>query len=286
MMGATQLWQPQTAEKPVAEILTALEVPPIDEATRRCLQKIFYRREYFDGDGRGQITLLLRTIAESEGNGPPALIEPVISAVYSAMRPEWTSQGLAWIAAFDQIKLMELLESMRALEIFSERSIGDYLALAIKNRLCKIFGANIVPAAIKAKSAKKLPARLSRVAVVEKRVALGLALIELKGKSRRSNDYSLLRKRHFGDIEPKLATQAASVASRYGERPEIFRRAGWRTLVQLASPALSHAARTRFEARILAGEEIKGAAVKHARGRLPTGRPAQCKRQADGRMAA
>jgi hypothetical protein len=40
----------------------------------------------FGGDGRGHVTLLLRTILESNGN-EDALIEPIVSAVELAMRP-------------------------------------------------------------------------------------------------------------------------------------------------------------------------------------------------------
>jgi hypothetical protein len=57
-------------------------------------QRLMHRQEkYFGGDGRGCVTLLVRTIMESEGN-QDALVESIISAVALAMRPEWTSLGL------------------------------------------------------------------------------------------------------------------------------------------------------------------------------------------------
>jgi hypothetical protein len=43
--------------------------------------------------------------------------------------------------------------------------------------------------------------------------------------------------------------------------------------------------RQRFEARILAGEDVKGIAIKRARGRLPNGRPGRQERST-ARLAA
>jgi hypothetical protein len=54
--------------------------------SRGIFQRMLHRQKYFGGDGRGHITLLIRTILESEGN-QDALIEPIISAVGLAMRP-------------------------------------------------------------------------------------------------------------------------------------------------------------------------------------------------------
>jgi hypothetical protein len=126
-----------------------------------------------------------------------------------------------------------------------------------------------------AKAEPKPPARVSRIPIIEQRIAIGLKLLELKAQSRRSNDYSELRKRHLGDIEPKLAMQAASVAKVYAQRPEIYRQVSWQALVDLSSPSLSMAARMRFEAAIIFGKHIDGRQVKRARGRLRSGRPRQ-----------
>jgi hypothetical protein len=68
------------------------------------------------------------------------LIGPIVSAVLMCMRPEWTNLGLRWIEAFDQLKLTEILQTMRSLDLFSERSIGSDLSIALKNKLFKILG--------------------------------------------------------------------------------------------------------------------------------------------------
>jgi hypothetical protein len=143
--AATQRWNPKAAAEPVAQILTALDAPAVDQATRRELEKIFHRRQYFSGDGAGHLVLLIRTITESEGNAD-ALVAPVVVAVNDAMRPQWTSRGLEWLAAFDCIPLVQILETMRELAIFRESSLGTYLGMSISNRLWKVFGPGELPA--------------------------------------------------------------------------------------------------------------------------------------------
>jgi hypothetical protein len=103
-----------------------------------------------DVGARGCITLLLRTILESEGNGD-ALIEPVVSAVGLCMRPIWIRRGLEWIAAFDRIPLVEILNKLRELDLFPEDELQHHFAIGIGRRLWRIFGPDVVPAAPKAK---------------------------------------------------------------------------------------------------------------------------------------
>jgi hypothetical protein len=55
------------------------------------------------------------------------------------------------------------------------------------------------------------------------------------------------------------------VARRYGDRPEIFSKVGWRVLEQLSSTATTEAQRQEFETRISAGERVNGAQVISAR---------------------
>ena len=137
----------------------------------------------------------------------------------------------------------------------------------------------------KAKPAPGVPFKIARIPAIERNIALGPRLIELKAKSRGNNDFSRLRAKHFPNVEQKLATEAAAVARMYGRRPEIFRRLSWRALVELSAPSLPAAHRSQFEARILAGEDVKAKEIAHARGPLPIGRPRRSERPA-GRMAA
>ena len=108
----------------------------------------------FGTDGRGHITLLIRTILESENN-QDALIEPIVSAVSACMRPEWTGRGLQWIEAFDQIPLLDILNKLRELDLFTEKEIAHHYEIGIERRLWRIFGPDIVPAAPKPKRARR-----------------------------------------------------------------------------------------------------------------------------------
>jgi hypothetical protein len=71
-------------------LLVTLEAPAIDDDARARLARLL------DRHGAQHVTLLIRTIIESEGNAA-ALVEPVISAVSSVMifHPEWPGRGLA-----------------------------------------------------------------------------------------------------------------------------------------------------------------------------------------------
>jgi hypothetical protein len=138
-------WDAKALAKQVEEILAAVEAPPVDERVRLTFQKMIYRADKFGGDGRGNVTLLLRTILESEGNGADALVEPVVSAVSMCMRPEWTGLGLKWIETFDGIPLKAILQTMRSLDLFSEQSIGHYFSIALRNKLLNIFGPAVLP---------------------------------------------------------------------------------------------------------------------------------------------
>ena len=276
-------WENESVVKQVQAILDALEAPPIDNATRSLFCRWLYRRQKFAETFRNerygaeeQIVLVCRAILESDGNGN-ALIEPIASAVSLCMRPEWTSKGVAWIDAFDKIPLLGTLKTL--VDLFGEKAAAEHLKEVLRRKLWRIFGPDVVPAAkpVKVKSLPKPPASVTRIPVIEKRIALGLKLLELKAKSRRNNDFGQLRKKHFGGVEPKLAMQATSVAKVYGAKPEIYRRVSWQALVELSAPSLSAAARLRFESAVIEGKEITGIQIKRARGRRPNGRLRQAR---------
>ncbi|WP_439925308.1 hypothetical protein [Nitrobacter sp. JJSN] len=247
-------WETPALAKQVAQILAAVDAPPVDSQVRLALQRIYHRHEMFGGDGRGHVTLLLRTILESEGNHD-ALMEPIVSAVGLAMRREWTGLGLAWIEAFDQIKLTGILQTMRGLDLFSEQTLPLYLANVLRNKLFKIFATAKPAVKPLAKREPKPPAYLARVPGVERNVALGLEMLKLRSAIQNNRAYGRQVRRQF-DVEAKLAINALKVARIYGARPEIYTRLSWNALVTLASPALPAAARAMLERRILAGERI------------------------------
>jgi hypothetical protein len=179
-------WEKPSVAKKVQSILDSLEIPKIDPEARSTLQRWVHRADrLFDSD-RGDILLTLRAIAESEGNGPDAIMDPILRAVHSARRPEWNGKGLSFIEAFDRIDLRSLLRQMLELKCFTKSELSTYLATAIRSRLSEIFGPDEVSA-----PPKKPPVRRSTV--------------RPKGVSERSwNDVLALRKR-----KPKLGVRAA-----------------------------------------------------------------------------
>jgi hypothetical protein len=158
-------WDSKLIAKQVQAVLDAVEAPPIDKETRLTLQRYLYRRDKygamfrddddFGTDGRGYITLLLRTILESEGN-QNALIEPIVSAVASCMRTIWIRKGVGFIAAFDQIPLLGILSKLRELDLFPENELQHHYAVGIERRLWRIFGPDVVPEPVKVKRRPKL----------------------------------------------------------------------------------------------------------------------------------
>jgi hypothetical protein len=149
-------WEKPAIARAIQAILDSLEVSVTDPQARLTLQRQFYRREKHFGGDRGETTLLIRTITESEGNGPEAMIEPIVSAVSGCLRPEWTSKGLAFIEAFDQIPLVDILSKLRDLDLFPENELQRHYASGIQRRLWRIFGPDIVPEPVKAKPRPKL----------------------------------------------------------------------------------------------------------------------------------
>jgi hypothetical protein len=156
------LWESDAVAKQLQDILDALEVPPIDAETRGVFQRTLHRQKYFGGDARGQVIFIIRCILESSGN-EQALIGPVVRAVSICLTPELTNRGLELIEAFDRISLLGVLETMRGLDLFSEKSIGHYYSIAIRNKLAAILEPVVpMPAPLQAK--RKPPTKAIKAA--------------------------------------------------------------------------------------------------------------------------
>ena len=154
-------WETKPVSKKVQRIFDALEITKVHPEVRSNFQRWIYRQDKYGkgmGVSVGDITLLCRTIMESEGNAD-ALDEPIIvSAVHSCMRPEWTNKGLAWIETFDRIPLRAILETLRGLE-FSEGEIRQHYSVCLRRKLWKHFGADEATKPVKVKREPKLPKR-------------------------------------------------------------------------------------------------------------------------------
>ena len=264
-------WDCKPIAKQVQAVLDAVEAPPINRETRLTLQRYLYRRnkygemfrdDDFVTDGRGYVTLLCRTILESEGN-QGALIEPIVSAVAASMRTIWIRRGVEWIAAFDKIPLLDILSKLRELDLFTEKEIAHHYEIGIERRLWRIFGPDVVPAAPKPKAQPKPPRAVTRIPAIEKKIALGLQLLDVQSKV--SSNIELARLRRKLGVEPVSAQEAMRVAGIYGRRPEIYRNLTWMALVELSSPSLPADARTEFESKIVAGSRFTHTQIRARR---------------------
>lgn len=242
-----QLVEWSAALEAAKRLLKALDAPPVSPEALGRLQKIIR----YHGEGRA--TLVIRTIIESEGN-EQALVEPVISAVSLVMsrRPDWVAKGVAWIAAFDGLRLLQLVETMRGLDIFREDSIGIYLAVSIERRLSKLFEVALAPEPV---PSAKIPLSQARIPIIAAKIQLGLELAALRDKTPNNRKFGeLVRAKH--DLEAQTVSELIRVARVYGDREEITSRLSWGALVALSSSTLAMPIRLELERRVLVGERI------------------------------
>ena len=170
--------------------------------------------------------MLLRTVFEST-NGAAALKSPILDAVSNCLRPVWVDKGLAWIEAFDHIDLVGLHATL------TDLGLADQLSRVLHIKLEAILGPpTVAPAAkpVKVKAPNKPPASVTRVPVIEKRIQLGLRLIDLRSTAKSNNAFGTLRRKNFPDLDNQEASGLMKVAKVYGNRPEIYRNASWAIL--------------------------------------------------------
>jgi hypothetical protein len=127
-------------------IVAALETGDLANDVRLFLQKMLRRHDLlrsvdakrFHAKGEEEVTLLLRTVFESS-NGAAALTVPILRAVSNCMEPRYVDHGLAWIEFFDSVRLVELLDQIRALDFCAEGDLETHLRAAIWRRLVRRF---------------------------------------------------------------------------------------------------------------------------------------------------
>jgi hypothetical protein len=263
-------WDNADAAAQVRAVLNAFDdVPPIDDQVRLTLQRWLYRQDkFFGGGGAGQITMVLRVFLESDVNRD-ALIEPILSAVSWVKDPAFAKHGLSLLDAFDQIKLTELLATMRGLHVFPEGSIGSYLSVSTRNKVLKILEP-AKPKPAKARSEPKPPLSVTRIPAIEANIAIGIKLQALRAQIKSNRAYGEQVRARF-DIDAAHAVDCARVAKAFAARPEIYRAASWIALIELSSPKMSPSVRQAIEAKILAGESVTAPQIRKARGPLKRG---------------
>jgi hypothetical protein len=222
--------------------------------------------------GLPHITIVLRTIVESEGN-ENELIADVIGAISDLVRthPRWVNLGLAFIEAFDQISLAQVRKTAKATGV---QPLRDAIMTLVCVELEKILGPSKLPKApkpVRIKREPKPPRSLTRIPEVEKSIALGVELLALRAAIPGNAPFGREVRQKFPDVDHLKASQAMRVAKMFSSKPAIYRSVGWRALVELASPKMSPAVRQRLEADILAGKSVTAPQIRKARGPLKGG---------------
>jgi hypothetical protein len=260
---------PGTAAQVRAVLDSFEDVPPIDDKVRQTLQRWLYRQDkYFGGGGAGHITAILRIFLESDTNRD-ALVEPILCAVAFA-HGRFARHGLALLDAMDTIKLSELLETMRSLDIFSEESISTYMEIAIRNRIAKILEP-VVPEPVKIKPPPKPPQSAARIPLIEKQISIGSELFAIRASIPGNTEFGRQVRKRFPGVDQNLASDCLRVARLYASRPQIWRALSWIALVELSSPKMSQSVRKALEVKVMAGESITAPQIRKARGRLKGG---------------
>ena len=221
--------------------------------------------------GLPHITIVLRTIVESEGN-EGELIADVIGAISDLVRthPRWVNLGLAFIEAFDQISLAQVRRTAKATGV---QPLRDAIMTLLCVELERLLGASKLPKApkpVRTKREPKPPRSLTRIPEIEKNIALGVGLLALRAATPSNSRFGRQARARF-DVDHLQTSRAMRVARLYAERPEIYRAASWVTLVELSSPKMSSSVRQALEAKILAGQSVSAPEIRRARGPLKGG---------------
>jgi hypothetical protein len=231
--------------------------------------------------GEGHTIIVLGTITESAGNNC-ALIAPVIWGVSDLVlaHPSWSSRGLAWIEAFDDIDLIAIAKTASA----NRKAVPKRKAMAamLYERLAPIF---VAPKPVRVKAERKPSRAITRIPEIERNIALGLQLLELRAKIKSHCEFGRAR-RQLLDIDTQRAGHLMAVVRAFGTKPEVYRRLSWKALCDMSSPSFPLAAREALESRIIAGERIRAPEIRAARGALKAGKRRRQADQQAQRMAA
>jgi hypothetical protein len=131
--------------------------------------------------GQPHVTIVLRTIVESEGN-ESELVADVIGAISDLVRthPRWVNLGLAFIEAFDKISLAEIRKTAKATGV---QPLRDAIMTLLCLDLEKLLGPSRLPKPLKPPRIKrepKPPRAVTRIPEIEKAITLGKELLALR----------------------------------------------------------------------------------------------------------
>jgi hypothetical protein len=254
-----------------------IEYIPSSEARRRgprstCCGNVVQR--LILKHGLPHAVIVLKTIIETEGN-KGELIADVIHAISDLIRahPRWVGLGGIWLEAFDQISLAQVRRTAKATGV---QPLRDAIMTLLCVELDRILGPSKLPKApkpIRTKREPKPPRSVTRIPEIEKNIALGNELLTLRAATASNSRFGRQVRKRFPDVDQRQTSQTMRVARLYAGRPDVWRAASWRTLIELASPKMSSSVRQALEAKILAGQSVSAPEIRRARGPLKGGSP-------------
>jgi hypothetical protein len=185
---------------------------------------------------------------------------------------------LELIEAFDQIPLLQILETMRSLEYFPLSDVRSVLGQIVRNKVRRIlFPPEPEPVRAPSKKERLAAAELATAAanrrMVEQKIELGRKLAALRESTPSNQIFGRTVRQRYDLHDAMEVAEMMRVARLYGERPEIFCNASWHALAELASSATSEEQRRQFEASILAGERVDGAGIIRGRATIEVRTP-------------
>jgi hypothetical protein len=221
--------------------------------------------------GLAHATIALRTLTASGKRYE--LVAPVITATSELIlsHPRWASMGAQWVEAWGAVDIADILRTVKAANI-RPKWIGIATLVAVK--LTEVLGPSRPkpPKNIRVKAEPKPPIAVNRVPGVERNIALGVELLELRRTISHNTTFGRQVRNRF-NLEPRESCRAMLIARIYAGRPEVYTRLSWIALVELSGPSTTEDVRKGLEARIIAGEAIGAPEIRKARGALKTGRP-------------
>jgi hypothetical protein len=216
--------------------------------------------------GEGHLILLLRTFTETENRTGARIDEFALYAISDIMiaYPQWADSGLRWFDVWDGINLAAIQREAKANRDAVPQRWGIGTLLYRELHAAFAHKPDVAPPKQTARQQREAMAA-AKARIVESRVELGLKLAALRDTTPSNKRFGGLVRERFGLDDSLHVAEMMRVARRYGDRPEICGNVGWRTLVELASTATPEAQRREIEARIMAGERLRGTDVIRAR---------------------
>jgi hypothetical protein len=175
--------------------------------------------------------------------------------------PRWVNLGLAFMEAFDSISLSQVGKTAKATGV---QPLRDAVMTLLCVELEKILGASKLPKPakpVRVKAEPKPPQSVTRVPQIETNIALGVELLALREATASNTRFGRLLRAQF-KVEQILASRAMRVARCFADKPGVYRRLSWITLVELSSRKMSEAVRRTLVARVSAGEKISATDIR------------------------